>query len=1375
MGKTTGNENKRKPRSQSLIRKLKQIENNSRKETQLFPRFAERLSRVLVSIDTTGIITYVSQAVQHFTGYAFNEIIGRPYFEFLADEETETASAGFKALVAGNTPTIETFVGIRRKNGTTWWAECNLEAFYDTKKCIGIAGLLLDITERVEQQQLLLRKNRLLQAINEFSSIVANTPDENLLPFLGQRLLSKLNCVLAWISFYDPDTSEMVINHIASSEQESPLIREIIETRMYGGRRTISPSTYNELLRKGFIVTDSFQKVTFGGISDEKCEEIVNDLCLKWFVGVVLVHDDQLQGTLIVTGRSGQTIPEKDEVMAFAGVTANAIYRKTARDALANSEERFRKLVKNSSDFLEIIDREGNELFVNGAVEKITGYSQAEVVGTNVFNNIHREDVDSLKKTIQQIVKYPELPLRVEYRQRCKDGNWKQLEAIGSNFLDDPVIGGIVVNVREISERKLSEEKLARSSELYRLVVENAKDMIIVTRGVQIVFSNSITHHILGYSEQELSETSFIDFIHPEDRSLSVERYTDSNRGIPLPKSLMRFITRDGSIRWTECTGVNIVWDDQPAVLSFISDITDRLLMEQALKDSELKFRNYIRLAPISVTITDPNGRITAANPATSAMTGYSERELIGQTLFELAMPEFHSTISEKLKHISENDQIQACFQVKHKDGHLIWIDVIAVQLEPDLSIGFSRDVTSSIRNIKLITAQKDLALKISQATNFTDILKQYLETGLEVSEMDCGGIYLIDPQVNKLQLMIHSGLNPAFAAEVSEYECNSVQWEIVSKQVPSYLSNIQSMSSYASAPDDFLLKSIAVIPILSEGQVIGCLNVGSRTNEFIPENSQTALETIAGELGPTIARQLINIRLLERESNLQTFLNSTQDLLFIISLTGIILEVNPIATELLGFEKLFLIGKHISDLVDPDNRELIERSILNVNDKQKTELFLPFFTVSGDRIPLETRLTPGQWNGQPVFFAVSRDISERIRSEAVRINLERQLQQSQKLESLGIMAGGVAHDFNNILMAMLGYTELGLHKLPETSPVRDHLHQIQKNIHRASDLTRQMLAYAGKASFIMMNLNLADLVMELGDLIKASISRNVMITYELNPNLPMIKGDPNQIQHVIMNLLMNAAEAIGDRAGIIKIAGSVCRLDDDPFIRMAWPGEIIPGEYINLSISDTGCGMDQEILARVFEPFFTTKFTGRGLGLASVQGIVLGHKGTMRVSSEPGKGTTFELFLPTERSSGKNAEEKIDLIDQIWKGTGTILLAEDEADLREICSEMLESMGFLVVTARDGQEAIELFKAKQHEITSVILDLTMPKKSGVEVLQFIHNIQPSIKVVLTSGFSKEDVLTRLGKHGFAGFLSKPYTFQDLRQVIGRVYQQGQK
>jgi PAS domain S-box-containing protein len=400
---------------------------------------------------------------------------------------------------------------------------------------------------------------------------------------------------------------------------------------------------------------------------------------------------------------------------------------------------------------------------------------------------------------------------------------------------------------------------------------------------------------------------------------------------------------------------------------------------------------------------------------------------------------------------------------------------------------------------------------------------------------------------------------------------------------------------------------------------------------------------------------------------------------------------------------------------------------------------------------------------GRPVrMFGTIQDITERRAAAAERDRLELQILHTQKLESLGVLAGGIAHDFNNILMSVLGNAGLARLRLPPESPAVENLHQIEQAASRAADLAKQMLAYSGKGKFVVEPVDLNRLTEEMEHMLRVSISKKAILRYNFSRPLPAVDADATQVRQVVMNLVINASEAIEERSGVIAVSTG-CVTCTREYLQELWLDEQLPaGLYVTLEIADTGCGMDRETMARLFDPFFTTKFTGRGLGMAAVLGIVRGHRGAIKVYSEPGRGTTFKVFLPasTQQPLIPLALEQ----EPPWRGSGTILLADDEESVRAVGAEMIRELGFDVVTACDGREALERYRERRADL--VILDLTMPRLDGEQAFRELRALDAAVRVVMSSGYNEMEVAQKFAGKRLAGFIQKPYTFETLRAAL---------
>ena len=466
--------------------------------------------------------------------------------------------------------------------------------------------------------------------------------------------------------------------------------------------------------------------------------------------------------------------------------------------------------------------------------------------------------------------------------------------------------------------------------------------------------------------------------------------------------------------------------------------------------------------------------------------------------------------------------------------------------------------------------------------------------------------------------------------------------------------------------------------------------------------------------------------------------------------------EWNPAAERIFGYSRAEMLGQDPRLLVpEAGQASLVQRRQAFVENRgEGIRLPVESLTRSGDLRLCDWTITAlrDDTGGFAGAMFLADDITDQRKAEQA-------LRQAQKLESLGVLAGGIAHDFNNLLTAVLGHAEVALGQTPEGTPLRAALDHIDAAAHRGADLARQLLAYAGKGRIAVLPQDLNRVIREMGDLLQVSISKKVALAYDLQPGLPLVEADSAQFQQVLMNLVINASEAIGDQPGTITLRTRAAAYSQ-PELAAAFPGQVLdPGNYVRMDVADDGCGMDAETIGRIFDPFFSTKFTGRGLGLSAMLGIVRGHQAGLRVESHPGRGTTFTLLFP--------ASARLPQVEPRRPAPppplpGRVLVADDEATLRDLARSALERAGLEVLEARDGQEAVDRFRAESGRIEVVFLDLTMPRMGGAEAFRLIRQLDPTARVLLTSGYTEQEALDTLANLIPDGFLQKPFRVRDL-------------
>ncbi|MFH1998981.1 MAG: PocR ligand-binding domain-containing protein [Planctomycetota bacterium] len=571
-------------------------------------------------------------------------------------------------------------------------------------------------------------------------------------------------------------------------------------------------------------------------------------------------------------------------------------------------------------------------------------------------------------------------------------------------------------------------------------------------------------------------------------------------------------------------------------------------------------------------------------------------------------------------------------------------------------------------------------------------------------------------------------------------------------------------------------LDAIREIPVASKQELQTGLTFLNGIASMIAEQSLNALEIKEGAQileAEVQERKRVELALRESEEKFRALIEHSMDMTMIIDSGRSIQYASPAFESTVGLETREVWGEKLDHFIHPEDLPVIEDAFNRIIEQPGASVQIPDFRI---------RLKGGKWRilqgsftnmldvpGVNGIVGNHYDVSERRRAEKENHLLEAQIQHAQKLESLGVLAGGMAHDFNNLLTAILGNAELTMMELPKGSALWRNINEIKKATLRAAELCEQMLIYSGRGRLLLHRVNLSDVVREMACRLDSMVTHDLTIRYCLDDDLPWSEADTVEIQKAIMGMITNAAEAIGDRQGVITITTFVkeflrhdlkeCYLDND----------LREGRYACIEIADTGCGMDQATQSRIFDPFFTTKFTGRGLGMAAILGTVRSHKGAIKVRSEIDRGTVFTLYFPALTSCQKQPDSLPgtgESPEAEFMGEETLLLVDDEVPIVDCGKIMLERMGFKVLTACNGVEALEMVRARGEEIACIILDLTMPCMDGQDAFDEIHKIRPELPVLVSSGYSVKEIESRFEGKNVAGIIQKPFLTATLRNKL---------
>ena len=757
--------------------------------------------------------------------------------------------------------------------------------------------------------------------------------------------------------------------------------------------------------------------------------------------------------------------------------------------------------------------------------------------------------------------------------------------------------------------------------------------------------------------------------------------------------------------------------------------------------DDEARLSALFDVLPESLVVVEPGGAFSFASPGPGFTPGANLAELIAGIHID-DRPKIQALVE---KCLASPGSYEESFRTPGGGAAWLWQECSAAsQLGPDgtrRALLLCRDVSSRIAAEDVLREEEELYRELAE--NATDLI-------IEVD--DTGRILYISPNATKLV-----GRAPE---------------EIIGNAISVFQGSFDS-GEMSTTPE----AEPGVFEALQETLALGGTGNFLRYRFHHPDGGERWFEMRArsftrsdGAIRVVVISRDVTERiraeagLKKSEERYRIVSTISKDVISEVLPDGTLGYVSPTCEEVTGYSPEALVGTDPLGLVHPDDAEINRNLITGISEPgERTVVFPPFRSRHADgswRWYEGTGLTYELVPGSMRMLIVSRDITPRRDQEERGAKLEEQVRQAQKLEGLGVMAGGIAHDFNNFLTPILGEAGLALDDLPEGSAIRPRLEKIQAAARRAALLTSQMLAYAGKKTLAMSSIDLSKLVSEMAQLMSSGISKKVYVDQTLPEGLPLIEGDPAQLTQVVMNLITNAAEAVGDQEGAIAIRTGVTQPDQlDPRKLVLLEGELPEGSYVYVEVRDTGVGMSRATQARIFDPFFTTKFAGRGLGLAAVVGIVRGHRGAIEIDSQAGRGTRFRVVFPalTPAAEKPAASAKG---NEGWKSDATVLVVDDEESVVELARETLIRCGLNVVTAADGREGVAVFAANSDSIDLVVLDRTMPGLSGEEVAAELKRIRPDVRIVLASGYSAE----RSGaeKIGIAHFLQKPFLPEDL-------------
>jgi PAS domain S-box-containing protein len=779
--------------------------------------------------------------------------------------------------------------------------------------------------------------------------------------------------------------------------------------------------------------------------------------------------------------------------------------------------------------------------------------------------------------------------------------------------------------------------------------------------------------------------------------------------------------------------------------------VNDHLRLIAELKSLRARFKGIIDISDDAIISFDRDQRITLFNKGAEKIFGYRAGEVLGQRLDVLLPARF---VDIHRRHVLEFERSPDAIRPmaerreiygRRKDGSEFPAEasISKFEIAGELVLNIRlRDISERRRAREELDARArqqsvlaDLGLHALRRMKLPELMQRTCQAVAETLHVEYAKILELLPGGEKLLLAAGVGWHEGQVGKrlVSAGTGSHGGYTLASTG-PVIVRDLRTETRFSEPllSEHGVVSGLAVI-IYAQSRPFGVLGAHTTRLRVFTEYDINFLQAAANVLGAAIERHLA-------EDTLRV-VNQTSPLAILATdLEGRVKFWNPAAERLFGWTEAEVLDRFLPTVPPADAGEferLLERS-------RKGERLAGFETrrrnKKGDLLDVGIWSEPLRDPGGKItgILSILVDLTERNR-------MEEQYRQTQRLESIGVLAGGIAHDFNNLLTGIIGNIGMAMEEMPEGSAARRLLENSLRAGDRAAELIRQLLAYAGKGRFVLEPVDLSRTVRDLLTLIESSVLKNVRLELDLAPDLPPVDADPSQMQQLVMNLVINAAEAVDENTGAVVVRTHVRDIADGS-------GELPAGRYVALEVRDNGSGMDERVRSHIFEPFFTTKFTGRGLGLAAVSGIVRGHKGVISVTSEPGRGSAFKVLLP---ASSRQREDK-----------HTVLVVDDEEIVRQIATLALSNRGFAVLTAENGFEALKVLRKEGSQISLVLLDMSMPMMSGDRALREMRQIRPDLRVLVSTGYSESEATRRFAGLNVAGFVQKPYT---AAQLVDRV------
>ena len=1074
---------------------------------------------------------------------------------------------------------------------------------------------------------------------------------------------------------------------------------------------------------------------------------------------------------------SGKRKLDKDAPAMVYGIMQDISEQKELEEKITQSEMLYHDLFETNQALKLIIDpNSGKIVDANKAAMKFYGYGKSQLTKMTIFD-INAQSRDKVEKEILNAKAGGKRYFN--FKHKLASGAIRNVEVYSG-----PIeVGGkhlLYSIVHDITERHRGELMRDALLNISKTIVgfKSVGELLAAIQKQISVFIDSDNFFVALYDNQNQNYSfpfysdkysPIADFSADEMKNSLTDYVRRSGKALLLDRNKDRKMQNSGDVHlvgresmiwmgipFTTASGVQGVvviqnYESQTAynnqdlqVMEFVAEHIAHAIElkrnELQLMESEQRYRMLVNRSPLCIVVHQ-QGKIVFANPMAIKMLGAkNEQDLLGKEILGFVHPKSIEKVTARLKILDSGQDVSSLDEkFLQIDGNELDVSVqggpVLYNNKPAVQVVFT-----------VITEQKKIQRALVESEKSYRALFDNAMDAIYIQDKN-GAFLDVNKSVNKL----YSGYSHDFfigktPMDVALPGANDMD-EVRTKFEAAYNGKPQSFDFWAVKKDG--------MPFLKEVHV-------AASNYF----GQKVVIAYARDITEERHREQV---LRQSEARFRTLVENAP-IGIGVSRDNKILFANETMSELFGYNKNEFTGMDEKKLIsDSDARK---HHLLSIGRQQGKEVENTYEIIArkkdGLEFPLRVRAGNILLEDGPAILVFLSDLTAIRKAEEEQKTMEKQVLQTQKLESLGVLAGGIAHDFNNMLTGILGNTTLAMMEIPDDCRARDNLQKVEQISSHAAELCVQMLSYSGKGSVKVVPMDLNILIKEMVRLLNVSIPGKVHFIQNFDSKIPPVNADATNIRQIVMNLITNAAEAIGEREGVINLSTgfgyfSAAELQSAYLDRI--PDE---KEYVFLEVTDNGCGMNEETLMRLFDPFFTTKFTGRGLGMAAVLGIVRSHQGSLKIDSTPGIGTTIRIYFPA--SEKKDVTARMDQIPLDPKqGKGTILVVDDDKSIRDIVSASLKTFGYTVLTANDGSEGIEVFKDNQEKIQMVILDMIMPKLTGMEVYHEIKELNPDIKALLSSGYTVEDIPASIDKDLNINYLQKPFSISELINSITNI------